>query len=74
MRATVRFEAGSRFKYTPNYIEFTYDNLVNAIADAVDKQAQQNHDSVTDEKSSVYSDELKNYEEVMDHSLKLPVY
>lgn len=71
MRATVRFEAGSRFKYTPNYIEFTYDNLVNAIADAVDKQAQQNHDSVTDEKSSVYSDELKNYEEVMDRFVEI---
>ena len=34
MRGTPRFVAGSRFKYTPESIEFTYDNLVNAIGDA----------------------------------------
>ena len=39
MRGTPRFVAGSRFKYTPDYIEFTYENLVNAIGDAIDKQA-----------------------------------
>ena len=39
MRNTPRYDAGSRFKYTPDYIEFTYENLVNAIADAIDKEA-----------------------------------
>lgn len=39
MRQTPRFIAGSRFKYTPDAIEFTYDNLVNAIGDAIDAQA-----------------------------------
>ena len=39
MRGTPRFVAGSRFKYTPDSIEFSYDNLVNAIGDAIDKQA-----------------------------------
>lgn len=39
MRGTPRFVAGSRFKYTPDYIEFNYQNLVNAIGDAIDKQA-----------------------------------
>lgn len=42
MRGTPRFIAGSRFKYTPDYIDFTYDNLVNAISDAIDKQAEEN--------------------------------
>lgn len=65
MRATVRFEAGSRFKYTPDRIEFTYDNLVNAIADAVDKQAAESANSVTDEQSSPYETSEKNYEVVM---------
>lgn len=37
MRQTPRFVAGSRFKYTPDSIEFNYDNLVNAIGDAIDK-------------------------------------
>ena len=41
MRGTPRFVAGSRFKYTPDYIIFSYDNLVNAIGDAIDKEAQE---------------------------------
>ena len=40
MRGTQRYEAGSRFKYTPDYIEFNYQNLVNAIGEAIDKQAK----------------------------------
>ena len=39
MRETPRYLAGSRFKYTPDYIDFTYQDLVNAIGDAIDKQA-----------------------------------
>ena len=35
LRGTPRFMAGSRFRYTPEYIDFNYDSLVNAIADAV---------------------------------------
>ena len=57
MRGTQRFEAGSRFKYTPDYIEFTYDNLVNAIADAIDKQAKEDgKDLFTDERENNYVD------------------
>lgn len=41
LRGTQRFEAGSRFKYTPDHIEFTYGNLVKAIQDAVAKQADE---------------------------------
>ena len=39
LRGTPRYVAGSRFRYTPDVIDFTYDNLVNAIADAIDKEA-----------------------------------
>lgn len=39
MRGTPRFLAGSRFAYTPDSIEFNYQNLVDAIGDAIDKQA-----------------------------------
>ena len=35
MRGTPRYEAGSRFKYTPDYIDFSYNDLVNAINDAM---------------------------------------
>lgn len=41
MRGTPRFVAGSRFKHTPDYIVFNYQSLVNAICDAIDKQAEE---------------------------------
>lgn len=40
MRGTPRFVAGSRFRFTPNSIEFNYKSLVEAIADAIDKEEQ----------------------------------
>lgn len=55
MRGTPRFEAGSRFKYTPDVIDFTYQNLVNAIADAIDKQMEEEgSDKFTSERNNVY--------------------
>lgn len=39
MRGTPRYVAGSRFKYTPEVIDFNYNSLVNAICEAIDKQA-----------------------------------
>lgn len=39
MRGTPRFVAGSRFRFTPDYIDFNYESLVNAIGDAIDKEA-----------------------------------
>ena len=57
MRGTSRYIAGSRFKYTPDYIEFNYDNLVNAIGDAIDKQAQEDGKELfTDERENAYKD------------------
>lgn len=57
MRGTPRFEAGSRFKYTPDRIEFTYQNLVNAIADAIDKQAEEDgSEFVTNDRENVHLD------------------
>ena len=41
LRETPRFVAGSRFKYMPDNIIFSYENLVNAIHDAIDKEAQE---------------------------------
>lgn len=41
MRGTSRYEAGSRFKYTPDYIDLSYQNLVKAIGDAIDKQMEE---------------------------------
>ena len=56
MRGTPRYVAGSRFKYTPDMIDFTYDNLVNAICEAIDKQAsEEGIEYFTDSGSNVYS-------------------
>lgn len=69
MRGTPRYMAGSRFKYTPDYIDFNYTNLVNAIADAIDKQAQEDGtEYFTDERTNLYIDTSKelDFDELMD--------
>lgn len=59
MRETPRYMAGSRFKYTPDYIDFSYENLVNAIADAIDKQASENEGKfVTDIPTQVITQDV----------------
>ena len=57
LRGTSRYEAGSRFKYTPDYIELSYDNLVKAIGDAIDKQMEEDgSDLFTDKRENVHLD------------------
>lgn len=55
MRGTQRYVAGSRFKYTPDSINFTYGDLVKAIGDAIDKQIEEDGDEYfTSERSNAY--------------------
>lgn len=57
MRGTSRYEAGSRFKYTPDYIDLSYSNLVKAIGDAIDKQmAEDGTEYFTDTRNNLYTD------------------
>ncbi len=68
MRGTQRYMAGSRFKYTPDYIDFSYDNLVNAIADAIDKQASlEGQEHFTNEMVNLHQDTTKelNFDDLM---------
>lgn len=56
MRGTPRYVAGSRFKYTPDYIDFNYTSLVNAISDAIDKQMEEDgKEYFTDSRSTIYN-------------------
>lgn len=56
LRETARFVAGSRFKYIPDYIDFSYDNLVNAIHEAIDKEAAEHGNKyVTNESANLYA-------------------
>ncbi|MCM1324724.1 MAG: ATP-binding protein [Acetobacter sp.] len=59
MRESPRYMAGSRFKYTPDCIEFSYENLVAAIADAIDKQAQETGGAfITEERTQAVTQEV----------------
>lgn len=69
MRGTQRYMAGSRFKYTPDYIDFSYDNLVNAIADAIDQQAAaEGKQYFTNEANNLHQDTMKelDFDELME--------
>ena len=66
MRQTPRFVAGSRFKYTPDSIDFNYENLVNAIGDAIDKQAKEyDNKYVTDDPVTTPESQTPDFDELM---------
>lgn len=66
LRETPRFVAGSRFKYMPDYIDFNYQNLVDAINEAIDKEAAENDNQyVTDEKQNYHVEKVYNFKELM---------
>lgn len=68
LRGTPRYVAGSRFKYTPDVIDFSYDNLVAAINDAIDKQAAEDgSEYFTDTKVNLYKDTSQelNFDDLM---------
>lgn len=67
MRGTPRYEAGSRFKYTPDVIDFTYQNLVNAIADAIDQQMKEEGSALfTDKRENAHQvTSVKDFDELM---------
>ena len=68
MRGTPRYVAGSRFKYTPDYIDFTYNDLVKAINDAIDKQSKEDGaEYFTEETTNLYTDTTKdlNFDDLM---------
>lgn len=47
-------ECGCRFKYVPNQITMSYNNLVKAIGEAIDKEASEhNNKFVTDERTTM---------------------
>ena len=64
LRSTPRFVAGSRFKYMPDHIDFSYENLVNALHEAIDKEAAEyGNKFVTDETVKLH---METTEEVLD--------
>ena len=60
-------ECGCRFKYIPHEITLSYDNLVNAITNAIDKEAAE-HDGkyVTEERAKAVEAPVYNHTALMD--------
>ena len=75
MRGTPRYVAGSRFKYTPDYIDFNYKSLVKAIGDAIDKQMEEDgSEYFTTERNNLYLNtrEELNFDALMEEFNSIP--
>lgn len=67
IRGTSRYAAGSRFKYTPDYIDFSYEGLVNAIGEAIDKQMEETDSSYfSNERENLYQTEELDFDTLME--------
>lgn len=67
MRGTPRFVAGSRWKHTPSHIPFHYETLVNAIAEAIEKQAEEDGIKASTEHVNVFKEkETVSFDDLMD--------
>lgn len=71
MRETPLVQAGSRFKYIPESIVFTYNNLLDAIGVAVDKQAEVDGVQATDTRENSYAQETLNFDELKQRMVDL---
>lgn len=69
-RETPTLFAGSRFKYMPDKIPFGYDELVNAIADAIEMAEQKDGATVVDTMKIEQKSEAK-FDEVRTKAQKL---
>lgn len=69
-RSTPYIMAGSRLRYLEPEIPFGYKELVNAISDAIDKQAKMDGITVVDHLEAD-SEESLNYNELMDEAREL---
>lgn len=72
MRGNERVIAGSRWKHTPNSIVFNYDNLVNAIHDAVEKSSDEDGVQALDEQINHYEKKDKrDFEEAREELISI---
>lgn len=64
-RGNDRFEAGSRFMYLAPKIEMTYNNLVEELYKAIEKQASDNNSVASDSPAKNFYKPERTFEEVM---------
>ena len=68
MRGSSRYMAGARFKHMVDCIEFSYDNLVKAIHEAIDKESNENDGQfVKEQRNNLYTEtsSTKTFDQVM---------
>ena len=66
-RRTPTIMAGSRFKYMPPRIKFGYEDLVNAITEAI-KESEEKDGAVVVDKAEEKVEEVLNYNDLMDEA------
>ncbi|HAR6088309.1 hypothetical protein DJ466_07640 [Staphylococcus pseudintermedius] len=71
MRETPLVQAGSRFKYIPESIVFTYENLINAISEAVEKQAEVDGVEATETRENAYAQEKFDFNDLQQRIINL---
>lgn len=72
MRGNERVIAGSRWKYTPNSILFNYENLVEAIHDAVEKAAEEDGVQAVEEQVNHYEEKhTRDFEEAREELIEV---
>lgn len=71
MRSTPAIFAGSRFKYMPERIPLSYENLVNALGEAIEKEGEANGGRIVDERVDLKEEKERSFEECMDEAREL---
>lgn len=63
-------KAGSRFKYIPNKVKFGYQELVDAVNDAIDKQVGSNGETI-ERNENFYQSEERPFSDVMNEAKEI---
>lgn len=71
MRETPLVQAGSRFKFIPESIVFSYNNLVDAIGEAVEAQAKEDGVEATETRHNDYETEELNFDALKEELVQL---
>lgn len=69
-RRTKNIVAGSRFQYLPERFELSYENLVNNLAEAIERQGSESGGLIIDERLG-YEDNSRSFSEIMNEAKEL---
>ena len=69
-RKTPRLMAGSRFKYLPSMIPFGYNELTKAIAEAIEKEANETGNALVDHQEVIQKEE-RSFEDIREEARQI---